>query len=147
MNNEIKEILKDLEFCSGVFDYTITPDRCTFLKYYITNLQEKNKQLKDKIKNNERCRRKMQRTLQQRIDKLKGEPRNINVCGSWLTKSEYDEFIKGEEEKKIPEKLETWYSVLVKQSDEDNVEYANYNFSTMYEKINEIIDYLKSKGE
>ena len=52
-----------------------------------------------------------------------------------------------EEEKKIPKKLETWYSVLEKQSDEDNVEYANYNFSTMYEKINEIIDYLKNKGE
>ena len=51
------------------------------------------------------------------------------------------------EEKKIPEKLSTWYSVEVKQSDEENVEYANYNFETMYKKINEICDYLKSKGE
>ena len=32
----IKEILRDLEFASGVFDYTLTPDRCTFLKNYIT---------------------------------------------------------------------------------------------------------------
>ena len=52
-----------------------------------------------------------------------------------------------EEEKKIPEKLSTWYSVEVKQSDEENIEYANYNFETMYKKINEIIDYLKSKGD
>ena len=40
MENEIKEILRDLEFASGVFDYTITPDRCTFLKDYIINLQK-----------------------------------------------------------------------------------------------------------
>ena len=52
-----------------------------------------------------------------------------------------------EEEKKIPERLSTWYSVEVTQSDEENVEYANCNFEYMYEKINEICDYLKSKGE
>jgi len=40
MNDDIKQILRDLEFASGVFDYTITPNRCTFLKDYITNLQE-----------------------------------------------------------------------------------------------------------
>ena len=45
MKDEIKEILRDLEFASGVFDYTITPDRCTFLKDYITNLQEENENL------------------------------------------------------------------------------------------------------
>jgi len=52
-----------------------------------------------------------------------------------------------EEEKKIPEKLSTWFSVETKQSKELNIEYANTNFENMYEKINEIIDYLKSKGE
>ena len=52
-----------------------------------------------------------------------------------------------EEEKKIPEKLSTWFSVAVTQKDEDNVEYANLNFGNMYAKINEICDYLKSKGE
>ena len=41
MNDDIKEILRDLEFASGIFDYTITPDRCTFLKDYITSLQQK----------------------------------------------------------------------------------------------------------
>lgn len=40
MNNELKEILKDLEYASGVFDYIITPDRCTLLLDYITNLQQ-----------------------------------------------------------------------------------------------------------
>lgn len=51
------------------------------------------------------------------------------------------------EENKIPEKLSTWFSVETKQSKELNIEYANTNFENMYEKINEIIDYLKSKGE
>lgn len=41
INDDIKQILRDLEFASGVFDYTITPNRCTFLKDYITNLQQK----------------------------------------------------------------------------------------------------------
>lgn len=53
------------------------------------------------------------------------------------------------EEKKIPEKLSTWFSVELTQSDEENVDYANTNFENMYEKINEIcdyLDYLKSKG-
>jgi len=51
-----------------------------------------------------------------------------------------------EEEKKIPEKLSTWFS-LEKDCENDNIQYANNNFKTMYEKINEICDYLKSKGE
>lgn len=49
--------------------------------------------------------------------------------------------------KRIPEKLRTWYSVEEEQSIEENCNYANDNFETMYEKINEIIDYLESKGE
>lgn len=52
-----------------------------------------------------------------------------------------------EEEKKIPERLSTWFSVETKQSKELNIEYGNTNFENMYEKINEIIDYLNSKGE
>ena len=41
-----------------------------------------------------------------------------------------------EEEKKIPEKLSTWFS-LEKDCENDNIQYANHNFETMYEKINE----------
>lgn len=51
-----------------------------------------------------------------------------------------------EEQKKIPEKLSTWFS-LEKDCENDNIQYANNNFKTIYEKINEICDYLKSKGE
>ena len=40
MNDELKGILKDLERASGVFDYIITPDSCTLLLDYITNLQQ-----------------------------------------------------------------------------------------------------------
>lgn len=55
-----------------------------------------------------------------------------------------------EEEKKIPEKLPTWFSLEMSHNKEDNIEYANTNFENMYEKINEIIDcldYLKNKGD
>ena len=48
------------------------------------------------------------------------------------------------EEKKLPEKLSTWFS-LEKDSEIANIQYANHNFEKMYEKINEICDYLKSK--
>lgn len=57
----------------------------------------------------------------------------------------YDE-IEVIEEKKIPEELPTWFS-LEKDCENDNIQYANYNFERMYGKINEICDYLKSKGE
>jgi len=50
------------------------------------------------------------------------------------------------EDKKIPEKLPTWFSLEMSHN-KDNIEYANANFENMYDKINEIIDYLKSKGE
>ena len=58
-----------------------------------------------------------------------------------------------EEEKKIPEKLE-YYRGLKKVSNDcelDDLEYAiesgNKNFEMFLNKINEIIDHLKSKGE
>lgn len=57
----------------------------------------------------------------------------------------YDE-IEVIEEKKIPEELPTWFS-LEKDCENDNIQYANYNFERMYGKINEICDYLKNKGE
>lgn len=43
---EIKEILKDLDTCRKIFDYTITPDRCEYLYNYITSLQQENKKLR-----------------------------------------------------------------------------------------------------
>ena len=66
-----------------------------------------------------------------------------------LNTKEYEELVKKrlvEEENKIPEKLSTWFS-LEKDCENDNIQYANNNFKTIYEKINEICDYLKSKGE
>ena len=65
------------------------------------------------------------------------------VTWSW----ELNEEVEIIEENKIPEKLSTWFSVETKQSKELNIEYANTNFENMYEKINEICDYLKSKGD
>lgn len=52
-----------------------------------------------------------------------------------------------EEPKGIPAKLITWYSVEEHQSLKQNCEFTNCNFEVIYEKINEILDYLESKGE
>lgn len=55
-----------------------------------------------------------------------------------------------EEEKKIPEKLDD-FTIAVGKVDENNIEeYIQTLFNQQYEifnKINSIIDYLKSKGE
>ena len=72
---------------------------------------------------------------------------NGNGCEDLLLMINDEVEILEEGEKKIPEKLSTWFSVETKQSKELNIEYANTNFENMYKKINEIIDYLKSKGE
>lgn len=52
------------------------------------------------------------------------------------------------QEHKIPEKLDTWFSMENVQnngmSKEDFIiKYANYNFETYFNKINEILDYLE----
>ena len=70
----------------------------------------------------------------------------ISICKYIFGGNLNDEVEILEEENKIPEKLTTWFS-LEKDCENDNIQYANCNFETMYEKINEICDYLKSKGE
>lgn len=76
--------------------------------------------------------------LNDEVEIIEEEPRDIEVCGSWFTKSEYDKLAHSEEEKKIPKKIPL----------------SNYHNSTddikekvLINKINEIIDYLNSKGE
>ena len=77
------------------------------------------------------------------------EPRDIEVCGSLFTKSEYDKLAHSEE-KKIPEKLND-FTIAVGSVDESDIEeYIQKLFNQQYEifkRINSIIDYLKSKGE
>lgn len=51
MNDELKGILKDLECASGVFDYIITPDSCTLLLDYITNLQQEYEKMSKRFRN------------------------------------------------------------------------------------------------
>lgn len=68
------------------------------------------------------------------VEILEEEPRDIEVCGSLFTKSEYDKLVHSEEEKKIPRRLGINDITLI----------------DLFAKINEIIDYLKylkSKGE
>ena len=87
------------------------------------------------------------------VEILKEEPRNIEVCGSWFTKSEYDKLAQSEEEKKIPEKLDIKQEKNCKNNWKWKVygKEHSYNISTpqkiIADKVNEICDYLKSKGE
>ena len=70
--------------------------------------------------------------LNEEVKVIEEEPRDIEVCGSLFTKSEYDKLAHCEEEKKIPEKLDISGGISV----------VNCAY-----KINEIIDYIKSKGD
>ena len=74
-------------------------------------------------------------TITKHKEILEEEP-YVEICGRWFTKSEYDEFVKDEEEKKIPEKL-----------DDTELYLTEYQQHKIVNKLNEIIDYLKSKGE
>ena len=51
MNEEIRKIINDLEFCSGALDYMIPPDYCELLFNYIINMQQENEQLKEILHN------------------------------------------------------------------------------------------------
>ena len=81
------------------------------------------------------------------IDYLSGESENAFFDTYNISSIINDEVEIIEEEKGIPEKLSTWFSLEMSHSKELNREYANTNFENMYEKINEICDYLKSKGD
>lgn len=84
--------------------------------------------------------------LNEKVEILEEEPRNIEVCGSLFTKSEYDKLARSEEEKKIPERLIPTSLKGIDNLDE-KIEIAHIDTISAIETINEIIDYLKSKGE
>ena len=89
--------------------------------------------------------------LNDEVEILEEEPRDIEVCGSLFTRSEYDKLAHSEEEKKIPEKLE------IEQDTPSSNYYIRNEYGTkcgltkhskmIAETLNEVIDYLKSKGE
>lgn len=47
MNKETNTIISNLEGCSDMFDYWLTPKASNLLVSYIKELQQENKQLKD----------------------------------------------------------------------------------------------------
>ena len=73
--------------------------------------------------------------LNETVEIIEEEPRDIEVCGCWITKSEYDKLAHDGEEKKIPEKIG-----LINY-------YEDPASSLIHHKVDEIIDYLKSKGD
>ena len=85
--------------------------------------------------------------LNDTVEVLEEEPRDIEVCGSLFTKSEYDKLVHCEEEKKIPEKIDIWYSLKGTVNEEDMKEMITIMFEELKDKYNQLIDYLKSKGE
>ena len=54
MNEEIERLIFDLEGCCGMFDYMLTPLENSLLVSYIKDLQQKNKQLKNRIEDLEK---------------------------------------------------------------------------------------------
>ena len=81
-------------------------------------------------------------TLNDEVEILEEEPRDIEVCGSLFTKSGYDKLTHSEEEKKIPEKLDKYADVSGDLA-------CGWSFAEkkLKDKIDEIIDYLKNKGD
>lgn len=78
-------------------------------------------------------------TITKHKEILEEEP-YVEICGRWFTKSEYDEFVKDEEEKKIPENN---FNYIYSCEDE----HIMANFENIKTTLKDIIDYLKSKGE
>ena len=78
--------------------------------------------------------------LNDEVEILEEEP-YVEICGKWFTKSEYSEFVKSQEEKKIPEKLN------LDKDELRNVEIPRILDYFIESKINEIIGYLKRKGD
>ena len=88
--------------------------------------------------------------LNDEVEILEEEPRDIEICGSFFTKSEYDKLAQKREEKEIPEKINNWVSNVGRVDNSNIEEYVHNLFeqqTILYFKINSIIDYLKSKGE
>lgn len=89
--------------------------------------------------------------LTDEVEIIEEEPRNIEVCGSLFTKSEYDKLAGIKEDKKI-EKLET-YDIVGNIFLEDccfkyipiDKEKLTANEQVFVNKINEIIDKLEEK--
>ena len=84
--------------------------------------------------------------LNNEVKIIEEEPRDIEVCGSLFTKSEYGKLAHSEEEKKIPEKLGTTY--IKKIGDNAFIsEPFSQSERIIVDTINALIEYLKSKGE
>ena len=100
----------------------------TFLMMYVLdNLNNKSEEELERYMEN----------IKEIVDRSE-DTETFEVCGSWLTKSEYDKLVYDEEEKKIPEKID---NVIFERAEE------KYRDKLCKDKIDEIIDYLKSKGE
>ena len=90
--------------------------------------------------------------LNDEVEIIEEELRDIEVCGSLFTKSEYDKLAHSEEEKKIPEKLKIKKRMVSSPEMIGGMAYPEYYYDNVElgNKINEIIDYLdyfKNKGD
>lgn len=81
--------------------------------------------------------------LNEEVEIIEEEPRDIEVCGSLFTKSEYDKLAGIKEDKKI-EELDIYNCFKVMGYDKTGR--LDDNFQKISDKINEIIDKL-NKGE
>jgi hypothetical protein len=73
---------------------------------------------------------------------------NYLFYNKWaLTNNLNDEVEILEEEKKIPDDLFCWFTMDYNDDLHEVIKKSNINFRNISEKLDELIDYLKSKGE
>ena len=89
--------------------------------------------------------------LNDEVEILEEEPRDIEVCGTWITKSEYDKLAHSEEEKKIPERVlnaKVFDVPKLNNRELSNIALTNKeDIKIIKDTLNKVLDYLKSKGE
>lgn len=80
--------------------------------------------------------------LNDEVETIEEEPRNIEVCGSLFTRSEYNRLAGIEEDKKI----EYIYHCCMEPSSKET-KFLIQNINDLSDKINEIIDYINGSDK
>jgi len=78
--------------------------------------------------------------LEDEVEIIEEEPRNIEVCGSWFTKTEYDRLAHPEEDNKIEKLIPT--SLKGIDNLDEKIEVSHIDTMSVIDKINEIIDVI-----
>lgn len=78
------------------------------------------------------------------VEIIEEEPRDIEVCGTMFTRSEYNKLAGIKEDKKIEQ---IYYADLYTQDIHSLNDHINEHFNEVYNKINELIDEINKLKE